>query len=86
MKVTKRSEIVSEIQKLIKDKEHLFDTTIELTGSLSSKNTIDSVTSEGVFIVEGEDVNKTELVLFDDIMNKEDLELVLETLTEELSK
>ena len=86
MKTTKRSKIVSEIKKLIKDKEHLFDTTIELTGSLDSKRTIDSVTSDGVFINESEDVNKTELVLFDDIINKDDLELVLETLTEELSK
>lgn len=85
MKKTSRSEVVSEIRTLIGDKEHLFDTTIELTGDLGSKHQIDSVVSEGLFIVEGDDVTKTELVHFDDVMHLEDLQLVLIVLAEELA-
>lgn len=85
MKITTRTEIVSEIQKQLKDREHLFDTTIELSGELNQKFTIDSVTPEGVFIMEDGSI-ETDLVKFDDVLHKEDLELILETLTTELSK
>ena len=86
MKTTRRNTVIYKIKKLVGKKEHLFDTTIELTGSLNAKFTIDSVTSDDVFIIEGEDVNKTIPIRLFDVINVEDLELVLETLTDELSK
>lgn len=83
----KRNEIVSEIQELIKDKEHLFDlnkNAVSITGEFGISFTVDSITSEGVFIQSDEDVEKKEFIEFDDIMHKDDLQSILEALRSEM--
>ena len=85
----KRNEIVSEIQELIKDKEHLFDlnkNAVSITGEFGASFTVDSVTSEGVFIQSDEDVEEKEFIEFDDIMHKDDLQSILEALRNELAE